>query len=132
MTEKNKHRCALGVCPYVTPTIFKRTTTMNTKDLIRLGVPVGEPIKLAHEFIQNFIAQGNDGALPSGPEPKMFGMESEERGRHQFDTILTPDCNLYDGTRTGTKRALARISRQLHARVHRKGSSLLEDDVALS
>ena len=39
---------------------------MNTKDLIRLGVPVGEPIKLAHEFIQNFIAQGNDGALPSG------------------------------------------------------------------
>ena len=32
---------------------------MNTKDLIRLGVP----IKLAHEFIQNFIAQGNDGAL---------------------------------------------------------------------
>ena len=36
---------------------------MNTKDLIRLGVPVGEPIKLAHEFIQNFIAQGKDGAL---------------------------------------------------------------------
>src|SRR5580765_1473414 len=35
---------------------------MNTKDLIRLGVPVGEPIKLAHEFIQVFIAQGNDGA----------------------------------------------------------------------
>ena len=39
---------------------------MNTKDLIRLGVPVGEPIALAHEIIQNFIAQGNDGALPSG------------------------------------------------------------------
>src|SRR5438132_2632435 len=36
---------------------------MNTKDLIQLGVPVGEPIKLAHEFIQNFIAQGKDGAL---------------------------------------------------------------------
>jgi hypothetical protein len=36
---------------------------MNTKDLIRLGVPAGEPIQLAHEFIQNFIAQGNDGAL---------------------------------------------------------------------
>ncbi|MDQ3624226.1 MAG: RtcB family protein, partial [Verrucomicrobiota bacterium] len=36
---------------------------MNTKDLIRLGVPVGEPIALAHEFIQNFIAQGKDGAL---------------------------------------------------------------------
>ena len=36
---------------------------MNTKDLIRLGVPVGEPIALAHEFIQSFIAQGQDGAL---------------------------------------------------------------------
>ena len=35
---------------------------MNTKDLIRLGVPVGEPIKLAHEFIQSFIAQGDNGA----------------------------------------------------------------------
>ena len=28
---------------------------MNTKGLIRLGVPVGEPIQLAYEFIQNFI-----------------------------------------------------------------------------
>jgi len=36
---------------------------MDTKDLIRLGVPLGEPIRLAHEFIQNFIAQGKDGAL---------------------------------------------------------------------
>ena len=27
-----------------------------------------EPIKLTHEFIQNFIAQGKDGALPSGLE----------------------------------------------------------------
>jgi len=35
---------------------------MNSKDLIRLGVPVGEPIRLAHEFIQNFIAHGHDGA----------------------------------------------------------------------
>jgi tRNA-splicing ligase RtcB len=35
---------------------------MNTKDLIRLGVPVGEPIKAAYEFIHDFIAQGNDGA----------------------------------------------------------------------
>ena len=26
-------------------------------------MPLGEPIQLAHEFIQNFIAQGNDGAL---------------------------------------------------------------------
>ena len=35
---------------------------MNTKDFIRLG----ESIRLAHEFIQNFIAQGNDGALLEG------------------------------------------------------------------
>jgi tRNA-splicing ligase RtcB len=35
---------------------------MNTKDLIRLGVPAGEPVARAHEFIQNFLAQGNDGA----------------------------------------------------------------------
>ncbi len=65
-TKKNKHRCALAVCPHAAPIIFNRTKTMNTKDLIRLGVPVGEPIKLAHEFIQNSIAQGNDGALLEG------------------------------------------------------------------
>lgn len=35
---------------------------MNTKDLIRLGVPPGEPLKCAHAFIQSFIAQGNEGA----------------------------------------------------------------------
>jgi tRNA-splicing ligase RtcB (3'-phosphate/5'-hydroxy nucleic acid ligase) len=35
---------------------------MNTKDLIRLGVPVGEPIQLAHRFINEFIAQGGEGA----------------------------------------------------------------------
>jgi hypothetical protein len=59
--KKNKHRCAFGVCPHATPTIFNRTKTMSTKDLIRLGVPVGEPLALAHEFIQNFIAQGSAG-----------------------------------------------------------------------
>jgi hypothetical protein len=61
--KKNQHRCALGVCPHIAPTIFNQTKTMNTKGLIRLGVPVGEPIALAHEFIQKFIAQGEDGAL---------------------------------------------------------------------
>jgi hypothetical protein len=44
---------------------------MNTKDLIRLGVPVGEPIQLAHEFIQNFIAQGKDGALLEAEVPTL-------------------------------------------------------------
>ncbi len=35
---------------------------MNTQDLIRLGVPAGEPIKQAHVFIREFIAAGNDGS----------------------------------------------------------------------
>jgi hypothetical protein len=35
---------------------------MNTKDPIRLGVPRGGPIQLAHEFIRNFIALGSDRA----------------------------------------------------------------------
>lgn len=48
--------------PHAAPTIFNRTKTMNTQDLICLGVPAGEPIKLAHEFIQSFIAQYKDGA----------------------------------------------------------------------
>ena len=34
---------------------------MNTQDLLRLGVPSGEPLRLAHEFIQGFIAQGGEG-----------------------------------------------------------------------
>jgi tRNA-splicing ligase RtcB len=54
------------VSPHTAATVFNRTTTLNTRDLIRLGVPVGEPIKLAHEFIQSFIALGNDGALLEG------------------------------------------------------------------
>lgn len=35
---------------------------MNTQDLLRLGVPAGEPIRLAHEFIRRFVVQGGDGA----------------------------------------------------------------------
>ncbi len=35
---------------------------MKTQDLIRLGVPDGEPIRLAHEFIRNFVAAGHDSA----------------------------------------------------------------------
>jgi len=35
---------------------------MKTKDLIFLGVPAGEPIQHAHEFIQRCIADGNEGA----------------------------------------------------------------------
>jgi hypothetical protein len=35
---------------------------MKNKDLISPGVPAGEPIQHAHEFIQRYIAAGNDGA----------------------------------------------------------------------
>jgi len=35
---------------------------VNTKDLIRLGVPFGKPVALAREFVDNFIAR-HDGAL---------------------------------------------------------------------
>jgi tRNA-splicing ligase RtcB len=35
---------------------------MNTKDLIRLGVPQGAPLKLGMEFIVDFIARGGDPA----------------------------------------------------------------------
>src|SRR5208283_4065567 len=35
---------------------------MNTKDLTRLGVPQGAPVKLGMEFIVNFIARGGDPA----------------------------------------------------------------------
>jgi tRNA-splicing ligase RtcB len=42
---------------------------MNTKDLIRLGVPAGEAIQHAHAFIHRFIAAGNDG---TGLEDDIF------------------------------------------------------------
>ena len=35
---------------------------MKTKDLIHLGVPEGEAMQCAHDFIREFIAAGNDGA----------------------------------------------------------------------
>lgn len=66
---------------------------MNTKDLIRLGVPVGEPIKLAHEFIQNFIAQGNDGAL----------LEAEI-----FNIVANPPAFFADELRAPLARAIYR------------------------
>ena len=66
---------------------------MNTKDLIRLGVPVGEPIALAHEFIQNFIAQGNDGAL----------LEAEI-----FNIVANPPAFFADELRAPLARAIYR------------------------
>ena len=75
---------------------------MNTKDLIRLGVPVGEPIALAHEFIQNFIAQGNDGALPSGLEP-VERLEGEI-----FNVVANPPAFFADELRAPLARAIYR------------------------
>ena len=75
---------------------------MNTKDLIRLGVPVGEPIRLAHEFIQNFIAQGNDGALPSGLE-LVERLEAEI-----FNVVANPPAFFADELRAPLARAIYR------------------------
>jgi tRNA-splicing ligase RtcB len=35
---------------------------MNTKDLIQSGVPAGEPVRLAHEFMKEYVALGGAGA----------------------------------------------------------------------
>jgi tRNA-splicing ligase RtcB (3'-phosphate/5'-hydroxy nucleic acid ligase) len=66
---------------------------MNTKDLIRLGVPLGAPLKLAHEFIQNFIAQGNDGAQ----------LETE-----LFNIVANPTAFFADALRAPLARAIYR------------------------
>jgi tRNA-splicing ligase RtcB len=37
-----------------------RFTDLKTEDLIRLGVPSGEPAKRAYEFIKNYVAAGSE------------------------------------------------------------------------
>jgi tRNA-splicing ligase RtcB len=66
---------------------------MNTKDLIHLGVPAGEPIKLAHEFIQSFIAQGNNAAI----------LETEI-----FNIVANPPAFFADELRAPLARAIYR------------------------
>lgn len=39
---------------------------MNSRDLIQLGVPKGEALQLAHDFIQAYIEQGNPGVQLQG------------------------------------------------------------------
>ena len=75
---------------------------MNTKDLIQLGLPLGEPIRLAHEFIQNFIAQGKGGALPSGLE-LVEGLEAEI-----FNIVANPPAFFADELRAPLARAVYR------------------------
>ena len=74
LSTKRTNAAAHSKCACTPPTISNTTKTMNTKDLIRLGVPVGEPIQIAHEFIQNFIAQGK-GALGGGRLGEDFGLQ---------------------------------------------------------
>jgi tRNA-splicing ligase RtcB (3'-phosphate/5'-hydroxy nucleic acid ligase) len=50
------------VCRRGAVTTLQAARTLTTKNLTRLGVPVGEPIEFAQEFIQNFVTQANDGA----------------------------------------------------------------------
>ncbi len=66
---------------------------MNTKDLISLGVPAGEPVELAHEFIRSFVAEGNDGAR----------IEAEI-----FNIIADPTAYFGDPLRAPLARALYR------------------------
>jgi tRNA-splicing ligase RtcB len=74
-------------------TIFKNIKTVNTKDLVQLGVLLGDPIRLAHEFIQNFIAQGSDGAL----------LEAEI-----FNVVANPPAFFADELRASLVRAIYR------------------------
>jgi tRNA-splicing ligase RtcB len=66
---------------------------MNTKDLIRLGVPLGEPVERAQAFIKDFIAQGNDGSL----------LEAEI-----FQIVAAPPAYFEDPLRAAFARALYR------------------------
>lgn len=66
---------------------------MNTRDLLRLGVPAGEPLQAAHEFIRRFVALGHDGAQ----------LETE-----LFQLIADPTVFFADELRAPLARALYR------------------------
>jgi tRNA-splicing ligase RtcB len=72
---------------------YRLLSTMNTEELIRLGVPAGKPIQLAHEFVRNFIAQGSDGAE----------LESEI-----FNIVADPSAFFADELRAPLARAIYR------------------------
>ena len=102
-TKKEQTPLHGGVLRTPRSTVFRPTKTMNTKDLIRLGVPLGEPLKLAHEFIQNFIAQGGDGArledeifdIVANPPDVFRRSAARAAGR----AILSPGLHAARGTR---------------------------------
>jgi len=45
---------------------------MNTKDLLRLGVPLGEATRLATDFVAQFIPGGTSGLLDRGVKHVML------------------------------------------------------------
>lgn len=66
---------------------------MKTKDLIRLGVPLGEPVERAQEFIKEFLAQGHDDAQ----------LEAEI-----FEIVANPQTYFADALRAPFARAVYR------------------------
>ena len=66
---------------------------MNTKDLILLGVPAGESIQHAHDFIREFMAAGNDSA---------------HLGDEIFQIVADPSAFFSDSLRAPLARALYR------------------------
>ena len=66
---------------------------MKSKDLIHLGIPEGESIHLAQQFIRDFIAAGN---------------ESEHLGDEIFHIIADPPAFFSDNLRAPLARALYR------------------------
>jgi tRNA-splicing ligase RtcB len=66
---------------------------MNTKDLICLGVPEGEPIQLAHEFIRSYIAAGYEGS---------------RLGEEIFQIVADPSAFFADELRAPLARAICR------------------------
>jgi len=66
---------------------------MKSKDLIHLGIPEGESIQLAQQFIRDFIAAGN---------------ESERLGDEIFHIIADPPAFFSDNLRSPLARALYR------------------------
>ena len=66
---------------------------MKPSQLIRLGVPEGAPIHLAHDFIRDFIAAGNDSAC----------LETEI-----FKIVTDPPAFFGDSLRAPLARALYR------------------------
>ena len=58
--QLNSIQCRLGDCEF-------SSWSMNTKDVIRLGVPLGDAQRRAVDFIAQFILRGGDKSLAGTP-----------------------------------------------------------------